>query len=56
MDRVVHADADDYGGDHRSPDVEKARRLLDFEARTTLDEILDEVIPWIRQQIELGTI
>lgn len=40
----------------RSPNVEKARRLLGFEATTTLDEVLDEVIPWIRRQIELGTI
>jgi nucleoside-diphosphate-sugar epimerase len=40
----------------RSPAVEKARRLLGFEATTPLDEILDEVIPWIREQIDLGTI
>lgn len=40
----------------RSPSVEKAKRLLGFEATTTLDDILDEVIPWIRQQIEAGTI
>ncbi|NUQ64138.1 MAG: NAD(P)-dependent oxidoreductase [Pirellulales bacterium] len=41
---------------YRSPSVEKAKRLLGFEATTTLDEILDEVIPWIREQIRLGTI
>jgi UDP-glucose 4-epimerase len=40
----------------RSPATEKAKRLLGFEATTSLDAILDEVIPWIRQQIELGTI
>ncbi|MFO1096632.1 MAG: NAD(P)-dependent oxidoreductase [Planctomycetaceae bacterium] len=40
----------------RSPSTEKAKRLLGFEATTTLDSILDELIPWIRQQIELGTI
>ena len=40
----------------RSPDVTKARTLLGFEATTTLDSILDEVIPWIQQQIEQGTI
>ncbi|MCH2203907.1 MAG: NAD(P)-dependent oxidoreductase [Fuerstiella sp.] len=40
----------------RSPSVEKARRLLDFEATTTLDDILDEVVPWIREQIRMGTI
>lgn len=40
----------------RSPATEKAQRLLGFEATTSLDSILDEVIPWIRQQIEQGTI
>jgi nucleoside-diphosphate-sugar epimerase len=41
---------------YRSPSVEKAKRLLGFEATTSLDEILDEVIPWIDEQIRLGTI
>jgi nucleoside-diphosphate-sugar epimerase len=40
----------------RSPLVDKARDLLGFEARTSLDQILEEVIPWIREQIDLGTI
>lgn len=40
----------------RSPSVDKARRMLGFEATTTLDTILDEVIPWIQKQVELGTI
>ena len=35
----------------RSPSVDKARDLLGFEATTSLDEVLDEVIPWIRQAI-----
>lgn len=40
----------------RIPDVTKARRLIGFEADTTLDEILDEVIPWIAEQVQLGVI
>lgn len=40
----------------RSPAVEKARRILGFEATTPLDVMLDEIIPWIREQIALGTI
>jgi nucleoside-diphosphate-sugar epimerase len=40
----------------RIPSVEKAQRLLGFEASTTLDEVLDEVIPWIAQQVEAGVI
>jgi UDP-glucose 4-epimerase len=40
----------------RVPSVEKARRLLGFEADTLLDAILDEVIPWIDQQVAVGAI
>jgi UDP-glucose 4-epimerase len=40
----------------RVPDVNKAREALGFEATTTLDEMLDEVIPWVRDEIEAGRI
>lgn len=40
----------------RVPSVAKAREVLGFEATTTLDEMLDEVIPWIDQAIKDGTI
>src|SRR5262249_49314641 len=40
----------------RVPDVTKAKEFLGFEAKTSLDAILDEVIPWIAAQIELGVI
>jgi UDP-glucose 4-epimerase len=40
----------------RVPDVSKAREVLGFEATTSLDEMLDEVIPWIRDEIEAGRI
>jgi len=43
----------EYDVQMRSPDVSKAERLLDFRAETTLSEILDEVIPWIAEQIQL---
>jgi len=35
----------------RVPDVRKARDLLGFEATTSLEDVLDEVIPWIRDEI-----
>jgi UDP-glucose 4-epimerase len=38
----------------RVPDVRKARAVLGFEATTSLDEMLDEVIPWIRDEIAAG--
>jgi UDP-glucose 4-epimerase len=40
----------------RIPSVEKARRVLGFEATTTLDDMLDIVIPWIEQAIKSGAI
>ena len=40
----------------RVPDVTKAREVLGFEATTTLDEMLDEVIPWIAQAVSDGRI
>ena len=54
--RVVHDDPFEHDVQRRVPSVEKARDLLGFEATTTLDEMLDEVIPWINQAIEQGTI
>ncbi len=50
----------DEGFEHdvqkRVPDVSKARDVLGFEATTTLDDMLDEVIPWIENAIADGTI
>ncbi len=40
----------------RSPDVSKAERLLGFRAATSLETVLDEMVPWIREQIEQGRI
>jgi nucleoside-diphosphate-sugar epimerase len=38
----------------RQPDTRKAREMLGFEATTPLDPMLDEVIPWIRAQVDAG--
>jgi UDP-glucose 4-epimerase len=38
----------------RVPDVRKAREVLGYEAATALDDMLDEVIPWIRTELEAG--
>jgi UDP-glucose 4-epimerase len=40
----------------RVPSVTKAREILGFEATTTLDEILDEVVPWVVGAIDRGLI
>mgnify|MGYP000005861133 CR=1 FL=1 len=54
--RYVCDDPFPHDVQRRSPATEKAKEVLGFEATTTLDQILDEVIPWIREQVELGTI
>jgi nucleoside-diphosphate-sugar epimerase len=43
-----------YDVQKRIPDVSKARRVLGFEATTSLSQMLDEVIPWIREEIAQG--
>lgn len=45
-----------YDVQKRIPSVEKAKRVLGFEATTSLSEALDEIIPWVRRQIQLGGI
>lgn len=45
-----------YDVQKRVPSVEKAEKLLGFKAGTSLDVILDEVIPWIVEQIHMGGI
>ena len=46
----------DHDVQMRVPDVRKAREVLGFEATTTLDAMLDEVIPWIGTEREAGRI
>jgi len=41
----------EYDVQMRSPDVSKAERMLGFRADTSLSRILDEVIPWVGDQI-----
>jgi nucleoside-diphosphate-sugar epimerase len=54
--RVLHDPAFPHDVQRRIPSTEKARNVLDFEASTSLDEMLDEVIPWVAAAIENGTI
>jgi UDP-glucose 4-epimerase len=54
-DRPLHIQSDEgfeFDVNKRVPSVAKAREILGFEAKTTLSEMLDEVIPWINQAIK----
>jgi nucleoside-diphosphate-sugar epimerase len=54
--RMEHEAAFEYDVQRRVPAVDKARDVLGFEATTTLEDMLDEVIPWIEQAMKDGTI
>lgn len=45
-----------YDVQKRIPDTSKAKKLLKFEAKTNLSTMLDEIIPWIKEQILIGSI
>jgi nucleoside-diphosphate-sugar epimerase len=54
--QIVNDPPYEYDVQLRSPDVRKARSVLGFEATTSLDQMLDEVIPWIREEVMVGRI
>ena len=51
---VVSDDPYEYDVQKRVPDVSKAKDILGYEATTSLDEMLDEVIPWVTQAVKDG--
>jgi nucleoside-diphosphate-sugar epimerase len=54
--RYVSDQPFEYDVQMRVPSVEKAQKVLGFKARTSLSTTLDEVIPWIKEQITIGNI
>ncbi len=54
--RYVSDEPFKYDVQLRVPSVEKAKRLLGYEATTSLETILDEVVPWVVEQTQLGNI
>lgn len=54
--RTVADPAFEHDVQRRIPDVTKAQKVLGFEATTSLEEMLDEVIPWVRQAMADGRI
>ena len=54
--RVVHDPPFEHDVQMRIPDVRKACEVLGFTATTTLDQALDEVIPWIQDEMAAGRI
>jgi nucleoside-diphosphate-sugar epimerase len=54
--RWVADDAFEHDVQRRVPSTGKARDVLGFEATTSLETMLDEVIPWIRDAVAEGRI
>jgi nucleoside-diphosphate-sugar epimerase len=54
--RFVSDKAFTYDVQKRVPDTSKAKKILGYEATTTLEGMLDEVIPWIKEEIKTGGI
>jgi UDP-glucose 4-epimerase len=54
--RLVHDEGFEHDVQKRIPDTTKAREVLGFEATTSLEDMLDEVIPWIENAVKEGAI
>jgi len=52
--RYTSDPAFEYDVQRRVPDTEKAKRILGFEADTSLEKMLHEVIPWVDHAISSG--
>jgi nucleoside-diphosphate-sugar epimerase len=52
----VSDQAYEYDVQKRIPSVEKAKRMLGVSCDTSLDEMLDEVIPWVEMAVNEGKI
>ncbi len=51
---MQHDEPFEHDVQRRVPAVDKARDVLGFEASTSLDEMLDVVIPWVAQALDRG--
>ena len=49
-------EAFEYDVQRRVPSTDKAKQILGFEATTSLETMLDEVIPWITEAVNNGTL
>ena len=54
--RIANDEPFEYDVQRRAPSIDKAKRILGFEAGTTLVQMLDKVIPWIANAVTIGAI
>ncbi len=54
--KYVSDDPFEYDVQKRVPDTTKAKKVLGYEANVQLETMLDEIVPWIKIQIDNGNI
>jgi len=54
--KVISDDPYEYDVQKRVPDTSKAEKILGYRAETSLETMLDELIPWIKEQVNNGNI
>ncbi len=54
--KLAHDDPFEHDVQRRIPDTTKAADLLGFRAETSLEDMLDVVIPWVRGAVERGAL
>lgn len=54
--RLAHDPPYEHDVQRRVPDTGKAKQLLGFEATTPLDQMVDEVIGWVREALAAGVL
>jgi nucleoside-diphosphate-sugar epimerase len=52
--QIVSDPAFEHDVQKRVPAVDKAQQVLGFSCDTTLEEMLDEVIPWVSEAVTAG--
>ena len=52
--KIVHKDPLSADVEIRVPSLDKAEKILGFNAKTSLEEALDEIIPWVVNQVQVG--
>lgn len=54
--KIISDDPFEYDVQKRVPNTTKASEVLGYKADTNLDTMLDELIPWIKEQVDNGNI
>jgi len=54
--KYIYDESFEYDVQKRVPSIEKAKKVLGFEAKVKLEDSIDKIIPWIDHQIKHGNL